>query len=172
MFELLVDDHEGSFGSITGKEMDGLVAHETGNGGFADLLGDYDYVPVVKLVRDVLDGVFATEFAGRGFAVLNHLAHVLLVQSNVYLGQAIHLITGKITEGLEHDIAVVGIDFVFGQEQVEVDVFVGLFYRLQFSCLLKIRTPSTARTVIDETTPAPLSKGRATSVPPAFQFKF
>lgn len=172
LFELFVDDHKGSFGSETGEKMDGLIAHKTGDRRFADLLGDYDYVPVVELMGDVFDGVFATEFAARGFAVLSHLTHVLLVQPNVYLGKAIHLITGKITEGLEHDIAIVGVDFMFSQEQVEVDVFIGLFYRLQFPCLLKICTPSTARTAIDETTPAPLSRNRATWVPPAFQFKF
>jgi hypothetical protein len=60
--------------------MKGLIAHETGNGGLANLLRDYNNVPVVELMRDVLDRILAPALTPA------HHAQILFVQPDVNLG--------------------------------------------------------------------------------------
>ncbi len=64
--------------------MKGLIAHKAGDGGLANLLCDDDDVPVVEFMGDVLDGVLAAVLAP------GHEAHILLVELDVDLSQAIH----------------------------------------------------------------------------------
>ena len=70
--------------------MKSFVAHETGDGGLADLLRDYDYVPVVELVGDVFDRVFRAELVRLELIVFIHKSHIFLVEPDVNLSQPVH----------------------------------------------------------------------------------
>jgi hypothetical protein len=64
--------------------MEGLVTHETSNGGLANLLGNYDNVPVVEFVGDVLNGILAAIIAPV------HETKIFLIQPDINLSEAIH----------------------------------------------------------------------------------
>jgi hypothetical protein len=64
--------------------MEGLVTHETGNGGLANLLGNYDNVPVVEFVGDVLNGILAPIIASA------HDTKIFLIQPDINLSEPIH----------------------------------------------------------------------------------
>jgi len=61
-----------------------FIAHQTGNGGLTDLLRDDYDVPVVKLMRNVLDRVFVPIFAS------GQHSHIFLVELDVDFGETIH----------------------------------------------------------------------------------
>ena len=63
--------------------MDGLLRNEGGDGGLADLLADYDNIPVVELVGDEFDGVLG------GSVVADEGAH-LIEEPDVDFGQGVH----------------------------------------------------------------------------------
>lgn len=83
LFKHLINDHKCSFGPERGWELKGLLTHETGNGGFTNLLGNYNNVPIVEFMRDVLYGIFLR------FLVFHQLSHIF-IQLYVNLSQPIH----------------------------------------------------------------------------------
>lgn len=64
--------------------MQRLITHKTGDRGLTNLLCDNDDVPVVKLMRDVLDRVFSAIFAP------GQQPHIIFVKLNVDFGETIH----------------------------------------------------------------------------------
>ena len=63
--------------------MKSLIPHKAGNRWFTDLLSDYDYVPIVKFVRNVFDRIFL------GFIALHEGSHILK-QLNIDGCQRVH----------------------------------------------------------------------------------
>ncbi len=72
LFEHFINNHQSGFRPKTGREMEGLISHETSNRGLTNLLGNNDNIPIIELMRDILDWILF------GFLGLDHHAHIFI----------------------------------------------------------------------------------------------
>lgn len=90
LFEHFIDNHECSFRPKARGEFKCFFSHKACYRRLSNLLGNNDNVPIVELMRDVLDGIFIW------LLMFYQLSHIL-IKLDVNFSQSIHYDKRKIT---------------------------------------------------------------------------